>query len=281
MKDIKLSSNGGGQCRKDKGQQKRSWSLADHMGDERLALQLAKEMIMEQEMEQVHPMPEPVTAAETADTNSGGDEADEESDGGGGGQKKKTATTSARPSVSITVEQNLAEVELELQVSVTTSASIRPHFTPSLTRQPSFRPIGLRSQASVAWEYHQDPSWTFTIRLMDGGRSMRILRQASTQSYAHHLGQSAALLRRQLTIGRPTNCTISTNPSPSPSCAPPLPEVRGSFNTSPSPSTPRHRRHRRRRLCVPPFKKKQNYDFLVKFLWFLSSHVLTFENFFH
>lgn len=236
MKDIKLSSNGGGgQCRKDKGQQKRSWSLAEHMGDERLALQLAKEMIMEQEMEQVHPMPEPVTAAETAETNSGGDEADEESDGGGG-EKKKTAITSARPSVSITVEQNLAEVELELQVSTTTtSATIRPHFIPSLARQPSIRhPMGLRSQASVAWEYHQDPSWTFTIRLIDGGRTMRILRQASTQSYAHHLGQSAALLRRQLTIGRPINCTISTNPSP-PSCAPPLPEVRGLFNTSPVP----------------------------------------------
>lgn len=202
MKDIKLSTSGAKSKAINKGQQKRSWSLADHMGDERLALQLAKEMIMEQELEQVHPMPEAVTAEAAA--NSGGDEADEESDGGGGGEKgKKTAITSARPSVSIKVEQNLAEVGLELQVSK------------------------LRSQASVAWEYHQNPTWTFNVRLTD--RSKRLLRQISTQSYAHHLiGQSRALF----TTSRPTNQT--------------LPEVRGVSHSR------RHGRHRRQFRLVPP-----------------------------
>ena len=55
IKDIKLSASSESR----RGLTQRSWNLAEHVGDERLALQLAKEMV-EREIseEQVLPIPE-------------------------------------------------------------------------------------------------------------------------------------------------------------------------------------------------------------------------------
>ncbi|XP_059350664.1 uncharacterized protein LOC130693764 isoform X3 [Daphnia carinata] len=56
MKDIKLAASSEGR----RGSNKRSWSLNEHVGDERLALQLAKEMVERETLmeEQVLPMPD-------------------------------------------------------------------------------------------------------------------------------------------------------------------------------------------------------------------------------
>ena len=84
-----------------KSRQQRSWSLVDHLGDERLALQLAKEMVDHSEPEVV-----PEVAPET-------------------GSRKKMAAQL----VSIVLQQTLADVELDLQVKASAS-SIRPEVAP-------------------------------------------------------------------------------------------------------------------------------------------------------
>ena len=85
-----------------KSRQQRSWSLVDHLGDERLALQVAKEVVGRPEV-----TPE-VAPPET-------------------GSKRKMAAQL----VSIILQQTLADVELELQVKASASASsIQPEVAP-------------------------------------------------------------------------------------------------------------------------------------------------------
>ena len=164
MKDIKLSASSESR----RGSTQRSWSLAEHVGDERLALQLAKEMV-EREIpeEQVLPMPDivPLVPVSIEEEKSVPAEPDESVK-----KKKKTSRNNNKvscPLVSIVrLEQRLAEVELELQVPVPICRTNRP--SPARinsTRCPGGCLKPLRTQESVAWEYHQNPSCSFNIRL--------------------------------------------------------------------------------------------------------------------
>ena len=124
MKDIKLSAFS--EVRR--GSTQRSWSLNEHVGDERLALQLAREMVLEREIpmeEQVLPMPDivpllPVDAIEE-ETLPIAEEPEEEEEDETSNKKKNNNNNNSKSKVacqlvSIVLEQKLAEVELELQV---------------------------------------------------------------------------------------------------------------------------------------------------------------------
>lgn len=94
-----------------KSRQQRSWSLVDHLGDERLALQVAKEIVERAEPETIAEAVPQVGAGAGAET----------------GNRKKMAAQL----VSIVLQQTLADVELELQVQAPASASsIRPEVAP-------------------------------------------------------------------------------------------------------------------------------------------------------
>ena len=121
MKDIKLSSapttgagsGAGSGCpsdqwiRSDQRFKQRSWSLVEHLGDERLALQLAKEMVERSEVAK-----EAANSCKTAHQ----EDADGATDGVKGSKSGGRNTRLACQLVSIVLEQSLAEVELELQV---------------------------------------------------------------------------------------------------------------------------------------------------------------------
>ena len=185
MKDIKLSSSNESR----RGSTQRSWSLAEHVGDERLALQLAKEMV-EREVpeEQVLPMPdivplvsmpieEEMVQKETTDPVVG------ETKPGPSPVKKHHRNNNkiACQLVSIVLEQRLAEVELELQVpSNNHSVMNRPALSPFNARYAGGIGRSLRNQESLAWEYHQNPSCSFNIRLDPVNRSPIIATTTTT-----------------------------------------------------------------------------------------------------
>jgi hypothetical protein len=237
MKDIKLSSSSS-EIRR--GSTQRSWSLNEHVGDERLALQLAREMV-EREIpmeEQVLPMPDivpllPVDAIEEEETAI--DPLDQEQpEKSPANQKKKDSLGNSKSKVacqlvSIVLEQRLAEVELELQVPGSSRISSAHHHAarPSLinTRCPGRGcPAPLRTQESVAWEYHQNPSCSFNIRLDRGLAVTVATRPAAKCRLAAILGHSANPLGQTATTTTPTTpltttpcctpSTTSTNQSP-------------------------------------------------------------------
>ena len=205
MKDIKLSASS--EIRR--GSTQRSWSLNEHVGDERLALQLAREMV-EREIpmeEQALPMPDivpllPVDAIEEETLPI--EEPEEETSQAN--KKNSSKSKVACQLVSIVLEQKLAEVELELQVPGSSRISSAHHHSarPSLinTRCPGGCPP-LRTQESVAWEYHQNPSCSFNIRL---DRAVPAARPAAKCRLAAILGHSA-------TVGQ-TAATTTTTPTP-------------------------------------------------------------------
>ena len=170
MKDIKLSASSESR----RGSTQRSWSLAEHVGDERLALQLAKEMV-EREIpeEQVLPMPDivPLVPVSIEEEKSVPAEPDEEVK-----KKKKTSRNNNKvscPLVSIVrLEQRLAEVELELQVPEPINRPSPPLINSTSTRCPGGCLKPLRTQESVA--DHQNPSCSFNIRF-DSKRPRRLL----------------------------------------------------------------------------------------------------------
>jgi hypothetical protein len=213
--------------------------LNEHVGDERLALQLAREMV-EREIpmeEQVLPMPDivpllPVDAIEE-ETLPIAEEPEEEEEEETSNKKKNNNNNNNNSSskskvacqlVSIVLEQKLAEVELELQVPDSSRLSSAHHHAarPSLinTRCPAGGggcPSLLRTQESVAWEYHQNPSCSFNIRL---DRPVLATRPAAKCRLAAILGHSSRL--GQQTVASPTPLTTttpSTNQTPIDSAA--------------------------------------------------------------
>jgi hypothetical protein len=228
MKDIKLSSSS--EIRR--GSTQRSWSLNEHVGDERLALQLAREMV-EREIpmeEQVLPMPDivpllPVDAIEEEETLDPLDQ--EQPEKSPANQKKKDSLGNSKSKVacqlvSIVLEQRLAEVELELQVPGSSRISSAHHHAarPSLinTRCLGGCPAPLRTQESVAWEYHQNPSCSFNIRLDRGLASAVATRPAAKCRLAAILGHSATPLGQTATT---TTTTTPTTPlTTTPCCTP-------------------------------------------------------------
>ena len=222
MKDIKLSAFS--EVRR--GSTQRSWSLNEHVGDERLALQLAREMALEREIpmeEQVLPMPDivpllPVDAIEE-ETLPIAEEPEEEEEDETSNKKKNNNNNNSKSKVacqlvSIVLEQKLAEVELELQVPDSSRLSSAHHHAarPSLinTRCPAGGgcPSLLRTQESVAWEYHQNPSCSFNIRL---DRPVLATRPAAKCRLAAILGHSSRL--GQQTVATPTPLNTTTTPS--------------------------------------------------------------------
>ncbi|XP_059350663.1 uncharacterized protein LOC130693764 isoform X2 [Daphnia carinata] len=170
MKDIKLAASSEGR----RGSNKRSWSLNEHVGDERLALQLAKEMVERETLmeEQVLPMPDivPLLPVDAIEEEAALDEPEEPKKTTAMKKKSNSKSRMACQLVSIVLEQRLAEVELELQVPGPSRLRSAHHHAvrPSLinTRCPGGCPKApLRTQESVAWEYHQNPSCSFNIRL--------------------------------------------------------------------------------------------------------------------
>ncbi|XP_046652893.1 uncharacterized protein LOC124343574 isoform X2 [Daphnia pulicaria] len=227
MKDIKLSSSS--EIRR--GSTQRSWSLNEHVGDERLALQLAREMV-EREIpmeEQVLPMPDivpllPVDAIEEEETLDPLDQ--EQPEKSPANQKKKDSLGNSKSKVacqlvSIVLEQRLAEVELELQVPGSSRISSAHHHAarPSLinTRCPGRGcPAPLRTQESVAWEYHQNPSCSFNIRL-DRGLAVTATRPAAKCRLAAILGHSANPLGQTATTTTTPTTPLTTTPCCTPS----------------------------------------------------------------
>ena len=190
IKDIKLSSSAkteepssGTAGNSTKRPKQRSRSLAEEATDDRMVLQLAKELLHRAEQRE---------------------------------EPKLTCNV-----VSIVLEQNLAEVELQMAPPARASNGM------------------LRAQDSLAWEYHQNPECIFNIRLdrnirpirEEGSpepqarsrvrqlrRSMAVSRDLSRQwslCYAHHLIRRAESihLERHLTSGETTNQPL-TKPGP-------------------------------------------------------------------
>lgn len=215
MKDIKLAASSESR----RGSTKRSWSLNEHVGDERLALQLAKEMVERETLmeEQALPMPDivpllPVDAIEEEETLDEPEEPQKTATKKKGNSKSKMACQL----VSIVLEQKLADVELELQVPGPSRLRSAHHHAvrPSLinTRCPGGCPKApLRTQESVAWEYHQNPSCSFNIRLDRTVAS----RPAAKCRLAAILGHSAPVPTPSPLNATPTTpSTNCTNQSP-------------------------------------------------------------------
>jgi len=153
-----------------KSRQQRSWSLVDHLDDERLALQLAKEMVERTESGPL-PLPPPPPPPPPSE-----------------GSRTKLAAQL----VSIILHQTLADVELELQVPQLVPTGPAQATDPA-GRQPINRHLDLdklRSQDSVAWEYQQNPSCTLTVPLAAEKGTARLstsfLRRQMSLTYAHH-----------------------------------------------------------------------------------------------
>lgn len=207
MKDIKLSASSESR----RGSTQRSWSLAEHVGDERLALQLAKEMV-EREVpeEQVLPMPDIVPLVPVAIEEEKA-VAEEEPEEVKPAKKSSNRSKVACQLVSIVLEQKLAEVELELQVPGPLCRN--PHHvtrpSPINTRCPSDCAQPLRTQESVAWEYHQNPSCSFNIRLNPIVEATRPVNHRPSDTVPPSVGPATTLPPPLITT------TTTTNPSPS------------------------------------------------------------------
>jgi hypothetical protein len=195
--------------------------------------------------EQVLPMPDivpllPVDAIEEETLPIEDAEEEEEEKN----KTKKNKSKLACQLVSIVLEQKLAEVELELQVPGSSRLSSAHHHAvrPSLinTRCPGGRPKApLRTQESVAWEYHQNPSCSFNIRL---DRAVPI-RPAAKSRLAAILGHSATVGQTVATTPTPLTTTTTTSSTPS------------TTTTNPSPlGSAAKVRRRRARTFSPPRK---------------------------
>ena len=137
----------------------KSRSLDQEIGDQRVALLLVNQLVNRKQLttkpeapsadgesQEQQPQQQPISAAESS------------------------SRRLACHLVSIIVQQSLAQVELELQVPrprYAAARSISINHNNSNNCQPKNR--SLRSQESLAWEYHQNPSCTFNIRLAGGG----------------------------------------------------------------------------------------------------------------
>ena len=232
MKDIKLSASSESR----RGSTQRSWSLAEHVGDERLALQLAKEMV-EREVpeEQVLPMPdivplvpvpmeeeEPTPIKEPEPERIDKEKSNKKNNGNSSSSNNNNRNKPPCPLVSIVLEQKLADLELQVPAPCSRRAVRSP-----APNNNSRCAAGMRTQESVAWEYHQNPYCAFNIRLdSTRHRPVDIASESVVDSTATATATTITDTRAS------TSSTITTTTTTSLPTPPPHPPI---ISTNPSP----------------------------------------------